>query len=633
MKTEADTGADDSESETQTKAGRRAKTQVAGTPDTDGEAQEEAESKPDTPQYNFTPGSDESLALDSPLAHFEKFLQIYDKDETLRKPRPNRLQRLIHEAVAKLISLNVPVRLLVTKIRQSGGTTFSLHEGYHAGRRRRLQGVVIADVARNSSKMLSRLEDYRANDKFRWQNEMKTGMQKISCDNGTVWEIDSAQNWNAGISRTRQFFLASETPKWPRSGAKNDRRIMGAVLPSIPKRAGTIVISEGTPNGASGWQYDQWKGALTLPEFEAELNRGIAQPGNGWVKVFAGWWEFEENKILNLSAHERERIQGSMNMRELEGIKRFKWNIEQIAWRRATMDAECGGSEEVFDEYYPQDDVSCWLSSGRARFNQSTIARLLQRARGVQPETGFLTLQDDGEMICWSASPEGAGDIQVWERPREGCRYLVFCDPATGRDQTKTKNPDRHSIGVWRAPYLDEFGNERKAKLVARVRPPFQGESDLATAHIDHLSRFYGRAIVVLEMNMGLGILELLKTRGVPLYKREVMDERDRSTPLVQYGFKLEDRQMKRTLIDCLAIHLREDQIEVECPHWLHEARVFMIDDDGSECAPSGEHDDDVMGSAMALYTIGNATLYHTPRRTRKPPKDLKNWKAAIARR
>lgn len=578
-------------------------------------------------------GQMEGLTQSLPLLHFGSHLQIHDKDEDLCMPKANVLQERIGEAINALRAVGVPVRLLVTKIRQSGGTTFCLHAGYHEGRSRRIQGVVIADVARNSAKMLARLQDYSHHDTFAWGNTLTVTQGKISCSNGSRWEIDSAQNWNAGISRTRQFFLASETPKWPRSGAKNDKRIMGAVLPSIPQRAGTIVISEGTPNGASGWQYEQWKGALWIDDFVEQYKAGVKQPGNGWVKIFAGWHEFEENRAKDLSETERQRIERSLTTREIEGMERFKWSVEQIAWRRAIIDSECGGSEETFDEYYPSDDVSCWLTSGRARFNQAALSVMIQAARGVRAESGFLTLQDDGETICWSGSPEGAGDILIWEQPRDGCRYLVFCDPATGRDQTRTKNPDRHSIGVWRAPYVDEFGNERKAKLVARVRPPFQGESDLVAAHLAHLSKFYGGAIVVLEVNMGLGILELLKTRGVPLYKREVFDEKDRATPKLQYGFKLEDRQTKRTVVDCLAIHIRERQIEVECPHWLHEARVFMMNEDGSECAPSGEHDDDVMGSAMALYTIGAATLYHAPRRMRKPPRDLRNWKEFVARR
>ncbi|WP_009964750.1 hypothetical protein [Verrucomicrobium spinosum] len=570
----------------------------------------------------------EDIARESPVVHFGSYLSIFDKDNVERVPKPNILQIRINEALMTLKALEAPVRLLVTKIRQCGGSTFSLEVAYHEGRNRKVDAVIIADVGRNSEKMLTRLEDYKNKDQFPWDTEMVAKHGKISLTNGTTFEIDSAQNWNAGISRTRQVFLASETPKWSRSGAKNDKRIMAAVLPSIPKRPGTVVISEGTPFGASGWQYEQWQGALTLEEFVRRLKAGESNPGNGWVKIFAGWFEFEENQVP-ITDREREQIGARLSNRELAGIERYGWTPEQIAWRRATIDSECGGSEEDFDQYYPEDDVSCWLSSGRPRFDMGKLVELETRARSASPETGRLVLQDDGEMVSWSPDFEGKGDILIWEQPKEGCRYLVSCDPATGSDQTESDNPDRHSISVWRAPYVDGFGNERRIKMVARVRPPFQGEGDLVATHITALSAYYGGCIVVLEINMGLHILELLKARGVPLYKREVFDEKDRDKPILQYGFKLKDRNIKRAVVDCLAIHIRERAIEVECLHWIGEAKSFMIDAHGKETAPSGQHDDDVMQGAMGVYSIGAATLYKTPQRRRRKPRDWRDWTRA----
>lgn len=574
----------------------------------------------------------EALARESPLVHFGTYLSIYDKDNRHITPVPNILQQRIHEAVAALKGLGVAVRLLVTKIRQCGGTTFSLEIGYHEARSRKLDAVIIADVSRNSEKLLTRLGDYKMDDTFPWDNDILKKLGRVSFSNASTIEIDSAQNWNAGISRTRQFFLASETPKWARTGAKNDKRIMAAVLPSIPNRPGTIVISEGTPYGASGWQFEQWQGALWLHEFVQQVEAGVARPGNGWVKVFAAWFEFAENAFdgqqgrPRLSEAEADHIQQTLTQREMKGIDRYGWTPEQLAWRRSTIASECGGSEEDFDQYYPEDDVMCWLSSGRARFDLHRLVGLEALSRSSQPETGRLVEQDDGGLVAWSADFSGHGDVQIWEHPREGCRYLICCDPATGSDQTQGGNPDRHSIQVLRAPYIDSFGNERPTKLVARVRPPFQGDGDHVTAHISHLSAYYGQCLVVLEVNMGLHILELLKHQGVPLYKREVFDERDRSKPVLQYGFKLKDRNTKRAVVDCLALHIREGRLDIECPHAIAEMKAFMIDPNGRETAPSGQHDDDVMCLAMGLYTIGNTTLYRTQIRKRRKPRDWKDW-------
>lgn len=567
----------------------------------------------------------EEMAKLSPMIHFGAYLKIFDKDNVERVPEPNIFQQRMNAAIAKLQELNVPVRILGTKIRQCGGTTFSAQVVYHTARNRKIDAVIIADVASNSKKILSRLSDYKKDDVYPWDNKLEGQTAKVTVSNGSSVEVDSAQNWNAGISRTRQVVLFSETPKWPRSGAKNDQRIAAAVLPSVPNRPGTIVISEGTPYGASGWQYTQWKGALWLHEFVAEWKRGISRPGNGWVKVFAAWFEFREN-VLNVSATERAQILARLSTREVNGRDLYKWTVEQIAWRRATILNECGGSEEDFDQYYPEDDQQCWLKSGRPRFNQKCLVEMEREAQAHAPETGYLTLQDDGELVTWSPSPEGEGDILIWEHPKEGCRYLVSCDPATGSDQTESNNPDRHSISVWRAPYVDNNGNAVRTKMVARVRSPFQGEGDIVASHIANLSDIYGGAIIVLEINMGLHILELLKMRGCNIYKREVFDENDRDNPKVMYGFKLKDRDTKRATVDCLAIAIRQRTIEVLCTNWIREAKSFAHGKGGIEAAPSGEHDDDVMQSAMALYTIGAATLYKTPQRKRRKPKDWRSW-------
>ena len=71
----------------------------------------------------------EGFTQSLPLLHFGSHLQIHDKDEALCMPKANVLQKRIDDAIATLRAMGVPVRLLVTKIRQSGGTTFCLHAG------------------------------------------------------------------------------------------------------------------------------------------------------------------------------------------------------------------------------------------------------------------------------------------------------------------------------------------------------------------------------------------------------------------------------------------------------------------------------------------------------------------------
>ena len=82
-------------------------------------------------------------------------------------------------------------------------------------------------------------------------------------------------------------------------------------------------------------------------------------------------------------------------------------------------------------------------------------------------------------------------------------------------------------------------------------------------------------------------------------------------------------------ILDCLAQLIRDQKIDIFCPHALEELRVFRVGANGDERAPSGKHDDDVMGLAMGVYSIGSATLYMEPQRKARPPADRKRWKPA----
>jgi hypothetical protein len=287
---------------------------------------------------------------------------------------------------------------------------------------------------------------------------------------------------------------------------------------------------------------------------------------------------------------------------------------------------ECGASEDVFDEYYPEDDVRCFAVSGRPRFSVEALMAMERRARGLSPLTGHLVQQEDGK-VGWSARTDGGGDIQVWEEPREGLRYLVACDPATGEDQTTGKNPDRSAAQVWRQAYYDPTtGIEHQARLVAKVRSPFFGDGDEVAGHILRLSKWYGGALVVIEVNMGIHIVDRCKDAGIPLYQRRVPSARV-GAEVMQYGYKLKDPEQRRQAIDALAAAIREQALDVACLDWIREAKMFVVGKNGREEARGGEHDDEILCSSMAWFSLTSATEYRRVVRKRRVPSDWHSWK------
>ena len=562
------------------------------------------------------------LAAVSPLVHFETCTKVQNATtKRLETPQANVLQRRMGEAVEVLTALGVPaIRIIVTKTRQCGGTTFSVEVIYHLCQQRNTDALILANISANSQGILERMRIFSENDRFPWKNPLAPRETRMRWANGSTATITSAESMNPGISRPRQAVLFSESAKYPRGGVKDDKKIMASILPSL-NDAG-IAIAESTPDGASGWHYETWQGALELEDFLREWQTGNRAPGNGWVKIFAAWFEFPEN-VKPVTEEMRARMDATLTAREANGRARHGWTHEQMAWRRAIMEAECSGSEETFDEYYPEDEVSCFLSSGRPRFNVAALRRLELGARLHVPVTGSL-VEMENDAVVFQGDASGFGCFQVWEQPRPGCSYLVWCDPMTGEDQTCSGDPDRHSIGVLRTEYQTAGGACYKDAVVARVRPPFTGTTQLTAECIALLSEYYGGALVVLEVNMGLHVLERLKDAGVPLYKRQVVDPYDREKQSYMLGWKLKDRDQRREVIDGLALAFLNERLDVWCPHLLAECRNFMWSKNGREEARPGCHDDDVLGLAMALRCKGGATLYRQAVRRRRRPMDYR---------
>ena len=576
-----------------------------------------------------------AMVAASPAVHFSTCVRIFDKNNNLVRPVPNILQLRISAAYEAFQAIGVPLRAVVCKPRQTGGSTFVGHVGAVHCKRRRVDGLTVSDKSDNSKNLVGRIKDYHEHDRFPWGVNIETTDAEIRFSNGSVMGIDTAENVKAGIGRTRQWFHASEVGKWPKTSIKNDAKVMAAILPSVPKTGPSVVFAESTPEGASGWMFETYSGAVTLNEALEALAAGNAIPGNGWVKIFAAWFEFIEHDMEYLTKRpisdaDIEMMKRTLTDREREGIARYGWTWGQVAWRRMILASECGGEEDKMDEYYPEDDVTCWLVSGRPRFNAARIKAMTDEAKASgSPEYVKLTELGGGNVGAAFVKTAGECDIYVWERPMIGHAYVLSLDPATGDSQTHGKDPDSHSAGVWRRGYMDEQGIVHRHKLVARLIPKCRWDVDMAGLTVGLLSLHYGRCMVIPEVNMGLSFITTLKAMGIPIYEREVIDPMNpnRLTPKRQIGWKLTDKEQRNSLIEALATSLRMGELEILCLDTLKQLSAFIITASGKAEAPPGAHDDDVMMSAMGVHGLPNATVLTGYVRKRRYPRDWDRWR------
>jgi len=562
-----------------------------------------------------------ALAYKSPAVHFACFVTIRDKNNRPIQPVPNILQLRMSEAYETMREMGVKVRIIVVKPRRAGCSTFGSHILYHHGQRVPCEGITISDVKEHSAELMAKIKEHHSGDSFPWGHSLvRDSTHSLAWTNGTKWTIDSAENPDAGVGGTRQLFHGSEVSKWPQTAKRNDKTTMAAVLPSL-SGSDTVGIAESTPERAAGWHYTTWGDAVTLEDFIAMHEAGIC-PEDQWVKVFAAWFEFDDNQRSQpVSEAEIVHLKRTLDARERNGIEKYGWTWEQVAWRRDTIRSICNGDPKIFDFYYPEDEVTCWLAGGSPRFDVGIINDMETVARGVIPDTGYLVTQDTGKVI-YQHVRDGSGEIIVWEHPKDRLRYIVTIDPATDESQTIGADPDRHSVSVWRAGYHDAHSDVwRPVKKVARVKGPLYADGDIVAGHAVRLSRYFGNCIAVQEVNCGLDILRLLKEAGVPLYKRRPISHRTGQV-VEQYGFKLNDQQERNAVIEGFAAAIRERAIEVHCLHSLGEYKLFVVKPNGRAEAAPGAHDDDVMADAMAWECMPSATEFREQRVQRADPRD-----------
>jgi hypothetical protein len=151
--------------------------------------------------------------------------------------------------------------------------------------------------------------------------------------------IATAGNANAGIGGTYNRVHGSEVSRWV-----NAEDLMTGMLQGIPHGHGSVVL-ESTANGAQGWFYAECMAAL----------RGESD----WTLHFYPWW-WEEGYCIALEPGE------TLDFTEDEQalVRKHRLTSEQIKWRRRKQ-------KEIpltFIQEYPEDPVTCFLTSGRGVF-------------------------------------------------------------------------------------------------------------------------------------------------------------------------------------------------------------------------------------------------------------------------
>ncbi len=550
-------------------------------------------------------------------AWFESFGRIKLKSGAIGRPSMNAYQQDINEVHQYCKQNDLPCRIIGLKPRQKGSSTFFsnlLYTDVRApdGNSSEVSACVMGGQYSQVDNLWQIINRYESYDTFEWGNKFQINSLEAVCSNGGRIVKETAGDFDAARSGTFQWLLTTETARWRDEGVANAHKVLQGAMACVPDLPGTVVVLESTANGSSGAYYDFWQRAVSLEQFKK------GKRGNGFVRVFRAWFEFPDS-VIPLTSEQHAEIADSLNEDEKSLINDYGCSIENIAYRRNKIEGECGGDVDLFEQEYPRTAATAFLLSGRRRFNKIGIEWQKKRLTNSSAIEGNIELINDNgaDRTVWrNAQDENDVEFVQWEKPIPDKKYLVAIDTMTGASQAMGLDPDNHSVLCLRKGYFDAKG-WHPTRVAARLFSPCKWDIDVLEHAVYRLSHYYGRCMIVPEINNDRGLIELLKLRrGIKIYRRRVTNKKTGKISDA-YGWQT-NVHTRRNIEDVVARAIREwDQdgegVNVECPHIISELETFIVNEKGKAEAADGAHDDDVIALGIGLCTIDAATMYVEP--------------------
>lgn len=517
-------------------------------------------------------------------------------------------QRLLSAKLRQLRAAKKPARLIILKTRRSGFTMGACAEMFRdvaflPGRK----GLVIADQydpagAEAFEYLVQFARSYRPLERHGINIPLVKALVKHSQPKRIQWgegdvnaddeetaasriSVLSAESGDVGRGGGRHFVLGDEVAFW-----RDPKTTLLAVLNMVPTSPHTTVILQSTANGLGGEFYERCMRARD------PLNEG------GWEFLFFGWLD-HALYTRPLTDPEKVKLVNSLSPEEKTLHSMMGATLEQLAWRRWTIEEKCGGSVDLFHQEYPSTPEEAFLTSGRPALDQEALSRMPVS----DGSPGELELIEEPPRKRLLFRPGNHGALTIWKKPELGHMYVIGADPSKGKDVSmaqRGENPD-FSVGF----VIDRHSGEQVAQLRERIRPVPFGE------YLALLGRYYAWAYLVPEAN-DAGFIDSLVRTGYPLeliYQRQRDPTDRRAATIEEIGFET-TTQTREWLISAADDAIRSMDITIKSPIALGECRTFVVKPNGKKEHLADCHDDCVI--SLALAAIGLRFAPRKPVRT-----------------
>lgn len=421
-----------------------------------------------------------------------------------------------------------------------------------------------------------------------------------------VGTMESPENVRGGDIALAHF---SEVGLWKETKGKSPEDILRSVSSSILYRPYTMDVMESTANGEDTLFHREWCAAVAKQSMR--------------IPVFVAWYEIENYSIefknetdkVNFAKNIYEKKDNNTTNSNREESGTYIWwlwqlgaTLEAINWyiveRKKFSDHASMASE------FPSNDIEAFKHSGSKVFDQYHVEKL--RASCKQPIT-IGEVRGDAPFDAKALKnirfcEDMQGLLKIWEMPdtsfRASNRYVVAVDVG-GRSSkadfsiitvidrwwrtagegdvivAQWKGHIRHDLLAWKMAQVATFYNN--ALLIPEANTFETKDNDTEGEHTDY-------------------ILNRIAESYSNMYIREAPQDAISNTQATRWGFHT-NRSTKSLIIDNLITLVEEQAYTERDEDALIEYNAYVRNPkNGSMGASEGHHDDMLMSRAIGLY-------------------------------
>lgn len=537
----------------------------------------------------------------------------------------NRGQRKLLKAMEDMRRAGIPIRIVLVKARQWGGSTLTemyflwlqtfKYENWHSG--------IIAKVntqAANIRAMVSKAVHNFPKEIMPLTIKQFEGMNntKIIPQRGCRITISSAETPDVLRSYDFAMLHLSEVATWPDTAQKSGDDIAQTLASTIPDDQGTVIVEESTAKGVGGYFHDEWLYACS-----GETAEGKKAP------VFVAWFEI---KMYRKPIRDIDKFISMMS-----DYNWWQWRqgatLEGINWYNNYKKAQRWGDFQMRSEYPTTADEAFQTKAGKY-FSDFMLETLREHNReplfiGDIKGRGTIGSESLEDLYLEKDDSMNTERLKIWIMPddpkgiRITNRFVVVVDIGG-----LTYRADNSVISVFdRAGLMDSHGCvERAALWVGHI------DHDILAWKAAQIATFYHNALLVIESNTidskdkksendiayegdhSYTVLNEIADVYDNMYMRRTGPDKAKQRNTMNYGWHM-NRKTKYQAYDDYRNKIRDRYYIEYSSEAANEASWLQLTKRGQIEAAKGRRDDIQDTTAVGVYISCNIDEMDLPRK------------------